>query len=306
MKTDSIVTHADSATRGAATGANFTPRKTRTRPIWQSVLLVAALIVLVLPFAVPTVWMIASSFKPINEIFASPPSLFPSAPTFDSYIEAFSFQPFAVQYWNSIYIALIVTVTVVFVSSLAGYAFARIPFPGRNAVFLIVIVGLLVPAEVTLIPLFQIFRELGFVNTHIPLIVVPAFGAPAVLGTFIMRQFFVAMPGELEEAARLDGLGRFGIWWRIFMPLARPALSAVVILTFLASWNMYLEPTVYLTSPELFTLPQSLTRYTDAYGGEMWDTQLAAATMTVVPVLVVFLIAQRQFVEGLAHSGLKG
>lgn len=283
-----------------------TTRERRIRSRWRSAILIGALIVLVIPFAVPTIWMITSSFKPLNEIFASPPTLFAANPTVDAYAEAFTFQPFAQQYVNSLYIAIAVTVVTMLVSSLAGYAFARIPFPFKNTLFLIVLLGLLVPSEVTIIPLFQIFKTLGLINTHLPLLLVPAFGAPAVLGTFIMRQFFISLPVELEEAARLDGLGRVAIWWRICLPLAKPALSAVAILTFLGSWNMYLEPTVYLTSPELFTLPQALTRFTDAYGGEMWDTQLAAATMTVVPVLIVFLIAQRQFVEGLAHSGLKG
>ena len=308
MKTETLARPSGSAPRALAgvpaPSGIRKPRPVRSR--LRSVILIAALIVLVLPFAVPTIWMITSSFKPLNEIFASPPTLFAVNPTTAAYAEAFSFQPFARQYLNSLYIAAIVTVVTMAVSSLAGYAFARIRFPGKNVLFLIALTGLLVPSEVTIIPLFQIFKTLGLINTHIPLMLVPAFGAPAVLGTFIMRQFFISLPVELEEAARLDGLGRVAIWWRICMPLAKPALSAVAILTFLGSWNMYLEPTVYLTSPELFTLPQALTRFTDAYGGEMWDVQLAAATMTVVPVLIVFLIAQRQFVEGLAHSGLKG
>jgi multiple sugar transport system permease protein len=286
--------------------------KTENRPrlsgaaLARRIVLYLALVVLAVPFVVPTVWMIASSFKPLNEIFASPPTIFTSSPTFDAYAEAFEFQPFARQYFNSVYIAVLVTGITMLVSSLAGYAFARIRFRGRNLLFLVVLVGLLVPGEVTIVPLFQMFKQVGMINTHWPLILVTALAAPCVLATFIMRQFFIALPGELEEAARLDGLGRLGIWWRICLPLAKPALSAVAILTFLTSWNLYLEPTVYITSPELFTLPQALTRYTDAYGGEMWNTQLAAATMTVVPVLVVFLIAQKQFVEGLAHSGLKG
>ncbi|MDR6867474.1 multiple sugar transport system permease protein [Microbacterium resistens] len=274
--------------------------------IVRRVVLYVALAVMALPFVVPTVWMIASSFKPLNEILASPPTLFTASPTWAAYAEAFAFQPFARQYANSVYIAVVVTLIVMLVSSLAGYAFARIRFRGQNLLFLVTLIGLLVPGEVTIVPLFQMFTQVGMINTHWPLILVTAFAAPCVLATFIMRQFFIALPPELEEAARLDGLGRVAIWWRISLPLAKPALSAVAILTFLASWNLYLEPTVYITSPELFTLPQALTRYTDAYGGEMWNTQLAAATMTVIPVLVVFLIAQRQFVEGLAHSGLKG
>ncbi|WP_082582309.1 carbohydrate ABC transporter permease [Aeromicrobium sp. Root236] len=281
--------------------------RTRDRAaIVRRIALYAALVVMALPFAVPTIWMIASSFKPLSEIFASPPTIFTDSPTLDGYREAFDFQPFARQYFNSVYIAVLVTMITMFVSSLAGYAFARIKFPGQNLLFLVVLIGLLVPSEVTIVPLFQMFKDLGMINTHWPLILVTSLAAPCVLATFIMRQFFIALPGELEEAARLDGLGQVGIWWRIFLPLAKPALSAVAILTFLASWNLYLEPTVYITSPDLFTLPQALTRYTDAYGGEMWNTQLAAATMTVAPVLAVFLIAQKQFVEGLAHSGLKG
>ncbi|GAA2934223.1 carbohydrate ABC transporter permease [Microbacterium luteolum] len=278
----------------------------RAGHVLRRVILIVALSVLAIPFVVPTVWMIASSLKPLNEIFQSPPTIFTDSPTLAAYAEAFTFQPFARQYFNSVYIAVVVTLVTMLVASLAGYAFARIPFRGRNVLFFVVLIGLLVPSEVTIVPLFQMFTQAGLVNTHWPLILVTALAAPCVLATFVMRQFFIALPGELEEAARLDGLGRVGIWWRISMPLAKPALSAVAILTFLASWNLYLEPTVYLTSPELFTLPQALTRYADAYGGEMWNTQLAAATMTVVPMLIVFIIAQKQFVEGLAHSGLKG
>lgn len=271
------------------------------RAVWY-----LALAVLCLPFVVPTVWMVASSFKPLGEIFASPPTLLAKNPVVGAYSEAFAFQPFGRQYVNSVYIAIVVTVIVLLVSSLAGYAFARIRFPGRNVLFLVVLTGLLVPSETTIVPLFQMFKRAGMINTHWPLILVTSFAAPCVLATFIMRQFFIALPLELEEAARLDGLGRVATWWRIAVPLSKPAASAVAILTFMSSWNLYLEPTVYITTPELFTLPQALTRFTDAYGGNMWNVQLAAATMTVIPVLLVFVLAQRQFVEGIAHSGLKG
>jgi multiple sugar transport system permease protein len=144
------------------------------------------------------------------------------------------------------------------------------------------------------------------VNTHWPLILVTSFGAPSVLATFIMRQFFITLPVQLEEAARMDGLGRPGIFWQIALPLARPALGAVAIFTFLASWNLYLEPIVYLSSKTMYTLPQALTQFTDAYQGPLWNVQLSAASMTALPVLIVFVIAQRQFIEGLAHTGLKG
>lgn len=272
----------------------------------RNVVLVAGLAVMAVPFVVPTIWMITSSFKPLNEIFSTPPTLLPDAPTWAAYIEAFAFQPFARQYFNSLYIAVVVTLITLVVATLAGYGFARIRFPGHNIVFIFVLIGLLAPGEVTIIPLFQMFERVDMINTHWPLVLGQAFGNQCVLSTFIMRQYFITLPGELEEAGRLDGLGRLGIWRRIVLPLSKPAMSAVAILAFLASWNLYLEPTVYITTPELFTLPQALTRFTDAYGGAMWNVQLAAATMTVVPVLVVFLFMQRQFVEGIASSGLKG
>ena len=279
--------------------------KTELSPRAQ-VLIYGVMCILLIPFVFPTWWMVTSSIKPVSDIFAFPPDIVPRAFDFSSYADVFKIQPFAQQYWNSAYIAAIVTVGTMAVASLAGYAFARIRFPGANAIFMVVLVGLLIPSEVTLVPLFQMFLKWEMINTHWPLILVPIFGAPAVFATFIMRQFFISLPVELEEAARVDGLGRFKIFWTIALPLARPALAAVAIFTFLGSWNLYLEPIVFISATEKFTLPQALTQFTDAYGGPMWNVQLAAATMTAIPVLIVFIVAQKQFVEGLAHTGLKG
>jgi len=264
------------------------------------------LCVLAVPFLFPTWWMVTSSLKPINDIFSFPPALIPTDMSLDAYRDVFELQPFGQQYFNSMYIAVVVTLGTLAVSSMAGYAFARIRFPGQAVLFPLVLVGLLIPSEVTIVPLFQMFNTLDLIDTHWPLILVPALGAPSVLATFIMRQFFLALPDELEDAGRVDGLGRFGIFWRIALPLARPALGAVAIFTFLHSWNLYLEPIVFLSTPEKFTLPQALTQFVDVYGGPMWNVQLSAASLTAVPVLIVFVIAQRQFIEGLAHTGLKG
>ncbi|MFI7673687.1 carbohydrate ABC transporter permease [Actinophytocola sp. NPDC049390] len=281
------------------------PRRRPRLRVGRVVLLVA-LCVLAVPFIFPTWWMVTSSFKPMSEILRVPPTLWPENPTTSAYGRVFDLQPFAAQYWNSAYIAVLVTVGTVLVSGMAGYAFARIRFPGANVLFVVVLGGLLVPSEVTIVPLFRLVNELGLIDTHWPLIVIPIIGAPSVLATFIMRQFFLALPGELEDAARLDGLSRAGMYWRIAFPLARPAIAAVAIFTFLHSWNLFLEPLVFLSSKDNFTLPLALTQYVDAYGGPMWNVQLAATTLTVVPVLVVFLFAQRQFVQGLAQTGLKG
>ena len=272
----------------------------------MKVVLYGLLCVLLIPFVFPTWWMVTSSLKPISDIFVFPPQLFPSHPDWSTYKQVFTVQPFAQQYWNSAWIAAVVTAATLAISSMAGYAFARIRFPGANALFIVVLTGLLIPSEVTIVPLFQMFLKLGWVNTHWPLVLIPVFGAPSVFATFVMRQFFIALPPELEEAARVDGLGRFRIFRTIALPLARPALASVAIFTFLHSWNLYLEPIVFLSTPSKFTLPQALTQYTDAYGGPMWNIQLAAATLTALPVLIVFVLAQKQFVEGLAHTGLKG
>jgi multiple sugar transport system permease protein len=270
------------------------------------VLVYGALCVLAIPFVFPTWWMITSSVKPIGDIFAFPPSLLPTTVSLEGYRRVFELQPFGEQYFNSAYIAAVVTVGTLAVSALAGYAFARIRFRGQNVLFVVVLLGLLIPSEVTIVPLFQLFNRFGLIDTHWPLILVPMLGAPSVLATFIMRQFFITLPVELEDAARIDGLGRFGTFRRIALPLARPALGAVAIFTFLHSWNLYLEPVIYLSTPEKFTLPQALTQFVDAYGGPLWNVQLSAASLTAIPVLVVFVIAQRQFIEGLAHTGVKG
>ncbi len=268
--------------------------------------LYGSLIVLTIPFLFPTWWMITASLLPANEVLSYPPKLFPTTPQWSNYRQAFADYPLAQQYFNSLYIATIVTVSTMLVASLSGYAFARIRFRGDNTLFVMILTGLLIPSEVTIIPLFKLVDQLGLTNTHWPLIVIPIIGAPSVLGTFVMRQFFIAIPDELEEAGRLDGLGRFGLFRRIALPLARPALAAVAIFTFLLSWNYFLEPLVYLSAKDKYTLPLALTQYTDAYGGHLWNIQLAASATTVLPVLIVFIIAQRQFVEGLAQTGLKG
>jgi len=281
------------------------PRRVR-RPSVGTIALMLSLCILAVPFVFPLLWMLSSSLKPLAQVLSLPPNLIPANPTLQPYIDVFEQQPFAQQYWNSLYIAVVVTVCSIAVASLAGYAFARISFPGVNALFLVVLLGLLLPSEVTIVPLFQLFSGMGLIDTHWPLILIPVFGAPSVMGIFIMRQFFIALPGELEEAGQIDGLSRFGIFRRIALPLAGPAIASVAIFTFLHSWNMFLEPLVFLTTKTNFTLPLALTQYVDLTSTPIWNVQMAAATLTVIPVLVVFIFAQRQFVQGLAHTGLKG
>lgn len=270
------------------------------------VALYAVTIVMAIPFVFPLWWMATSALKPASEVFASPPTLFPSDPSLQAFADVFRLQPFAQQYWNSLYIAVLVTAGTLLISTLAGYGFARIRFRGAGFLFVLLLAALLVPSEVLIIPLFQMMRFWGLIDTHVPLIVIPIFGAPAVFGTFLMRQFFLGLPGELEEAGRIDGLGRLGIFFRIALPLAKPSLAALTVYVFLQSWDLFLEPLVFLSSRELFTLPLALTQFSDAYGSPVWNVQMAATTMATLPVLIVFMIAQRQFIQGIANSGLKG
>lgn len=267
----------------------------------------ALLVLLAVPFVFPVYWMAVTGLKPLGEVFANPPSLFPAEPQWAVYLEPFRRGPFARQLFNSFYIALLVTGGTLLVSSLAGYAFARIRFRGSSTIFLLLLSALLVPAEVTIIPLFRLLNAFGWINTHLPLIVLPVFGGGAILGTFLMRQFFLSLPIELEEAGRVDGLGRLGLFWYIALPLARAPLAALAILAFLTSWNDFLEPLVFLRDVELFTLPLALNSFTDpASGIPVWNVQMAATTISVLPVLIAFFLAQRQFIQGIAGTGVKG
>ncbi len=272
----------------------------------NKVILYLILIILAVPFVFPFWWMIMSSFKSANEIFAFPPQLLPETWRVENFLEAFQYQPFARHYFNSVYISTLVTIGTIFVASLSGYAFARIRFRGSNFLFILLLSSLMMPIEVTIIPNFFLMKYFNFIDTHLPLILIPLLGAGSVLGTFMMRQFYLSLPEEIEDAARIDGLNRFGIYWHIALPLGKSAIGAVAILTFLYSWNSYLEPLVFVDDLNLFTLPLSLNNFNDAYGLPLWNLQLAATTLSVVPILVIYIVAQKQFVESLALSGIKG
>jgi multiple sugar transport system permease protein len=283
---------------------NDAPMRLRRLP--GRVLLYLVLTVLAVPFVFPVYWMIVTGLKPLSQVFANPPSLWPGLSHWRTYLKPFQDAPFGRQFWNSTYIATIATVGVLAISSLAGYAFARIRFRGSSFIFVLLLSSILIPAEVTIIPLFREMNFLGWIDTPLPLLAVQIFGGAGVLGTFIMRQFFLSLPVELEEAARLDGLSRFGIYWRIALPLSRPSLAAVAILAFLNSWNDFLDPLIFLRSRDQWTLPLALNSFTDPYTGTpIWNEQMAAASMSVIPIIVVFLFAQRQFVQGIAGTGIK-
>lgn len=273
---------------------------------WRLAALYLVLGAFAIPFVYPTVWMVFSAFKPNTEIFAYPPTLLPRQWTLDGVEKIFTLTPFALQYWNSLYMAVVITAATILIGALGGYAFARIRFPGANLLFLVMISSLFIPAEVTIVPIFQWVAQLGLMDSHIPLLVIYTLGPGSVVSVFIFRQFFLSLPGELEEAGRLDGLGRGGLFWRVALPLAGPAIGAVAIMKFLGAFNMYFEPLILIRDNAALPISVALTRYDTGFGVILHNTQLGATALSTLPVLIIFFLAQRQFIEGLARAGLKG
>jgi multiple sugar transport system permease protein len=272
---------------------------------WRLFGIYALLLVIAVPFLFPTLWMFTASLKPIEEVFSFPASLIPNDFQISNYAEVFRLQPFLRQYWNSMSIAIVVTIISVTISTMGGYAFARISFKWRSKMFIVLLSALLMPAEVTLIPIFRLMVKSGLSDSFFPIILIPAFGAHAVVGLFLMRQFFLDFPAELEEAAEIDGLSRWRVFTKIALPLSGPALASLAIISFLYSWNLFLEPLVFLTEPNKYTLPVVLPQFTDTYGAPIFNVQLAATSLSVIPVMIVFIMAQRHFIRGITMTGIK-
>lgn len=277
----------------------------RTNLYWH-LLLVAILLLVSVPFVVPIAWMFLNSFKTGAEIFSNPFQIEFAKLSLDNFREVFAKYPFAHQYLNSLYILAIVIPITTLLSALAGYAFARLRFWGRDVLFILTLGAMMIPSELTAVPQFVLFKNLGAINTHLPVILLQIFSATGALAVFLMRQHFITLPKELEEAGRVDGLSHWGVYWYIMLPLSRPALVTVAIFAMLNSWNDYFNPLIYLNSEPKLTLPLALQRFTDPLGGVFWNLTLAGSTLVAIPILLLFLLAQRQFVASLASSGMKG
>jgi multiple sugar transport system permease protein len=249
---------------------------------------------------VPFVWMVLTAFKPDNEVFNR--SWIPSRLAWENFSRAFTFFPFARFLINTIVVAVGSTGVHLVTSCLAAYAFARLRFRGREVLFLLYLGTLMVPQQVTIVPLFLMMRDIGWVDTFWALILPSAFHA---LGVFLLRQFFMTIPRELEESAFIDGASRLRILWQIILPLSRPALATLGLFTFIREWNSFLWPLIVTTSPDMRTLSVGLSLFTGQYGTE-WNLLMAAATVTLLPTLLIFAFAQRYFVEGIALSGFGG
>lgn len=277
----------------------------RTRPTY-AVLLYLVLVLVAIPFLWPLLWMMVSAFKSSSDIFTQPFAIDWNRLSVDNLAQVFRDYPFARQYLNSLYILALVVPTTAMLAAMAGYAFARLPFVGREVLFVMTLGAMMIPSELTAIPQFILFKNLGVTNSHLPVILLQIFSGTGAMAVFLMRQHFITLPRELDEAGRIDGLGPWGIFWYILLPLSRPALATVAIFAMLNSWNDYFNPLIYLNAEPLLTLPLALQRFTDPLGGVFWNLTLAGGALVALPVLGLFLLAQRQFIASLASSSTKG
>jgi multiple sugar transport system permease protein len=272
---------------------------TFSRRALSHLLLLAGCAVMALPF----VWMFLSSLKTEPEIFVFPPRWLPRSPQWSNYLAVMEAMPFGWFIYNSFKISVLGVIGQLLSCSLAAFAFARIRFPGRETVFMIWLACLMIPYQVTLIPQYLLFRNFGWLDTHYPLFIPHFFGG--AFGTFLLRQFFMTIPSELEDAATIDGCSRFGIYRRIFLPLSKPALATLGVFIFMAQWNNLLGPVIYLNTYEKLTLTVGLAFFRGQYTTQ-WALLMAGAVISVVPIMVIYAVAQQYFVRGVVLSGLKG
>lgn len=281
-------------------------RNSRAKTAWTHFVLIALGVV----FVMPLLWMIVTALKPIEETMSSPPKWIPTKVLWENFPNAISYRseelgyiPFLVYARNTLVLAFLTVTGAVFSNALVAYAFARLKWPGRDLLFAATLATMMVPFPVLMVPTFALFKHLGWVGTFRPLWV-PAFFAGA-FSIFLLRQFFLTIPLELSEAAKIDGCSEFGIFRRIILPLAKPALTVVALFTFMGTWNDFIGPLIYLNDQNTFTLSLGLQAYQSQHGGTQWNLLMAASCVVVLPVIVIFFFAQKTFIQGIATSGLK-
>ncbi|MBN8953720.1 MULTISPECIES: carbohydrate ABC transporter permease [unclassified Rhizobium] len=281
--------------RNNASNAYFSRSQvTMVRCLWM---LIAGMLALMTLF--PLLWMVSIAFKPAAESFSS--SLIPESPTFDNFIYALTGVPFIRYMLNSFFVSATVTIVALFFHTMAGYALARLRFPGREIIFLAIFSTFLVSLPVVIVPLFIIVKAMGMINSYTGLIVPAIFNA---FGIFLLRQYYLSLPREIEEAAVIDGAGYWRIYWSIILPLSRPMMSALAILFFLANWNSFLWPLTITSNPNLWMVQVGIANFKSQYSAS-WNYMMAASTIVAIPTLVLFVIFQRQIMDSLKISGLK-
>lgn len=260
------------------------------------------LLLVSLTMVLPFIWMLLSSFKTDGEMLAVPMQWLPKVWRWENYVTTFNIAPWGVYFLNTLKITVCSITLQLFVSTAAAYAFARLQFKGKNLLFIAYLCTMMIPYQVTMIPMFSIIRTLGWIDNHLSLIIPNAF---SVFSVFLLRQFFLSIPTELEDAAKIDGCGHIRIYYEIILKNSRPALMTVVLFCFMWTWNDFLRPMLYLNKTELWTMSLGLSKFKGTYVS-MWSNMMCGAVVTAIPVIVVFLFAQKYFIEGIVMSGIKG
>ena len=290
-----------------AEGDYTKPRGFASKQFQENFTVVVATVIAVLGLVVvlfPLIWMLSTSLKTQLEALKSPPTWIPADPQWVNYYDALTFNPFGLYFWNTFKYAGMVMFGELLSCAFIAYGFARLRAPGRNALFLLVLATLMIPNEVTLIPQYILFSKLKWLNSYKPLIV-PAFFGSAYL-IFLMRQFYMTLPREYDEAAIIEGASHFTIWWKIILPLSKPSLGALGIMSFIFHWNTFQGPLIYLNDNKLFPVSLGLAMFRTPFGGTPWHWYMAASLVVIIPCIVVFYVAQRFFIQGIVVSGVKG
>ena len=275
----------------------------RSHPLLR-VLLYTTLILVSIAFLAPLAWMVSTSLKPLDETMSLPPRWIPSSVQWKNYPEAIDEMRYFWRYaGNSLFLCLMCVAGTVLSSSLVAYGFSRIEWRGRDKVFMVLLATMMIPFPVVMVPIFGLFKSLGWIGTFLP-IWVPTFFASA-FNVFLLRQFFLGLPKDISEAARIDGCSELGIFFRIILPLCKPALLVVALFQFLFTWNDFLGPLLYLTDQKNFTLALGLQSFQSQQGGTAWHHLMAASTLVVLPVIILFFFTQKSFIEGIATTGGK-
>lgn len=271
---------------------------------WWRFLIWALLVLGALTMIAPFLWMVSSSLKDQMTVFLYPPQWLPDPPHFANYIDVFVVKPFHIYIRNTLYIVIMNEIAILGAASFCAYGFARLEFAGRGFWFSIVLGTMMLPGVILIVPTFVLFSRLGWVDTYLPFII-PAFFGGGAFNIFLLTQFFRTLPQELADAARIDGCGELGIYARVILPLAKPALATVAVFTFLNAWNDFIGPLLYLSTNEKYTVAMGLALFRGALLQTRWDLLMAAAVTMTVPVLILFFFAQRYFIEGVVMTGLK-
>lgn len=261
-----------------------------------------ALLTIASMMILPLVWMLSSAVKPRNEVFAYPPQIIPETIQLENFRDAWEAQPFDLFMFNSLKVAILSVLGQLLFCSMGGYGFARFNFPYKNVLFAMLLAAMMIPTIVNIVPLFIIYREIGWLDNHITLIAPQALAS--TFGTFLYRQFMMTIPTELEDAARIDGASAFGIYWRIMVPLTMPAAAVLATFTFIATWNQFFQPLVFLQSTEQFTVTIGLATFRQEEG-TIWNLLMAASVITLLPTLIVFMFTQKYFVRSVVTTGIK-